>query len=68
MKFGNVEISRLVIGVNQFVGAAHFNSIFGTIMREYYTPDRVREVMHQCNQFGINAYNYRHTEPHAVGS
>ena len=62
MKFGNVEISRLVIGVNQFVGAAHFNSILGTIMREYYTPDKVREVMHQCNQFGINAYNYRHMD------
>ena len=62
MKFGNLEISRLVLGVNQFVGTSHFNSLLGMIMREYYTPDRVCEVMHQCNRFGINAYNYRHTE------
>ena len=62
MKFGNVEISRLVLGVNQFVGASHFNNLLNTIMRDYYTPEKVCEVLHQCNQFGINAYNYRHTD------
>lgn len=58
MKFGNAEISRLICGCNQFYGYAHFNQILGTVMREYYTPERVCEVMHQCNRFGINAYNY----------
>jgi hypothetical protein len=62
MKFGNVEISRLVLGCNQFLGFSHFNNLLGAIMREHYTPDRVCEVMHQCNRFGINAYNYRHTD------
>ena len=62
MKFGNVEIGRLVLGVNQFMGAAHFNSLLGQIMRDWYTIDRVVGVMHQCNKFGINAYNYRHTD------
>ncbi|MDO8942964.1 MAG: hypothetical protein Q7U75_07250, partial [Desulfobacterales bacterium] len=27
-------------------------------MREYYTPEKVCEVLHQCNRFGINAFNY----------
>ena len=27
-------------------------------MREYYTPERVCEVLHQCNRFGINAHNW----------
>lgn len=58
MKFGNAEISRLVVGCNQFYGFAHFNRILGTIMKEYYTSERVCDVLHQCNRFGINAYNY----------
>ncbi len=62
MKFGNVEISRVVCGVNPFLGISHINSAFNTIMREYYTPERVCDVMHQCNRFGINAFNYRHND------
>ena len=62
MKFGNVEISRVVCGVNPFLGISHINNAINTIMREYYTPERVCEVMHQCNRFGINAFNYRHNE------
>lgn len=55
MKFGNYEISRMVCGCNPFYGFAHYNNILGTVMREYYTPERVCEVLHQCNRFGINA-------------
>lgn len=58
VKFFDVEISRMVLGVNAFYGYSHFNNTFGAIMREYYTPERVCEVMHQCNRFGINAFNY----------
>lgn len=58
MRFGNAEISRMVVGCNPFYGFAHYNNILGTIMREYYTAERVCEVLHQCNRFGINTYNY----------
>jgi hypothetical protein len=58
MKFGNVEISRLICGCNTFYGFAHFNQILGAVMREYYTAERVCDVLHQCNRFGINAFNY----------
>jgi hypothetical protein len=57
MKFGGVDISRLVLGCNPFGGVAHYNVNFGAFMREYYTEDRVCSVMHQCNRFGINAFN-----------
>ena len=60
MKFFHAEISRLVLGVNPFYGFAHYNSNFANSMREWYTPDRVCTVMHQCTQFGINAFNYVH--------
>ncbi len=55
MRFGAAEISRLVVGCNPFNGYAHYNAILATVMREYYTPERVCDVLHQCNRFGINA-------------
>jgi hypothetical protein len=62
MKFGGAEISRMVLGVNPFYGFAHYNSNFGTIMKEWYTQDKVCDVMHQANRFGINALNYVHRD------
>lgn len=58
MKFGKAEIGRLICGVNQLYGFAHFNQILSTIMKEYYTPERVCDLLHQCNRYGINAFNY----------
>ncbi len=58
MKFGGVEISRLLMGCNPFNGGAHFNATYGSLMREWYTAERVSEVMHRANAFGINAMNY----------
>ncbi len=65
MKFGNAEISRLICGCNTFYGYAHFNQILGTIMQEYYTQERVCDVLHQCNRFGINAFNF-HASPRGI--
>jgi hypothetical protein len=62
MKFGGVEIGRMVLGVNPFYGFAHYNNNFGSAMKEWYTPDRVCDVMHQANRFGINAFNYVHLD------
>jgi len=58
MKFGGVEIGRLVLGVNPLYGFAHYNNNFSSAMREWYTPDRVCEVMHRANSFGMDAFNY----------
>jgi hypothetical protein len=62
MKFGGTEISRMVLGVNPFYGFAHYNNNFGTVMKEWYTADKVCDVMHQANRFGINAFNYVHLD------
>jgi hypothetical protein len=58
IRFFKAEISRMVLGVNPFYGFAHYNNNFASAMKEWYTQDRVCEVMHQCNRFGINAFNY----------
>jgi hypothetical protein len=57
MKFGGVEISRLLVGCNPFYGYSHFNKTYSAVMREYYTAERVCDVLHQANRFGINAHN-----------
>ncbi len=58
MKFGSAEISRLILGVNPLYGFAHYNNNFSSSMREWYTQDRVCDVLHRANSFGINAFNY----------
>jgi hypothetical protein len=58
MKFGGVEIGRLVMGVNPLYGFAHFNANYGRAMADWYTQDKVCEVLHRANSFGINAFNY----------
>ena len=63
MKFFGVEISRLILGVNPICGFAHYNDNFGAAMKDWYTPDRVCKVMHDCNRFGINAFNYVNLSP-----
>ena len=62
IKFGGVEISRMVLGVNPFYGYAHYNNNFGAVMKEWYTQDKVCAIMHQCNRYGINAFNYVHLD------
>jgi hypothetical protein len=58
VKFGKAEIGRLVCGTNSLYGFAHFNQILSQIMSEYFTPERVCDLLHRCNSYGINAYNY----------
>ena len=58
MKFGNAEISRLVLGVNPLYGFAHYNANFYAAMRDWYTREKVCEVLHRANSFGINAFNF----------
>jgi hypothetical protein len=58
IKFGGVEIGRMVLGVNPFLGGAHYNQNYSACMGEFYTQDKICEVMHYANSFGINAFNY----------
>ncbi len=58
MKFGGVDISRLVMGSNPLNGFAHFNANLANAMTEWYTPERVCEVLHRATSYGINAFNY----------
>ena len=58
MKFGSAEIGRLVLGCNPFNGGAHFNHSYSSTMGDWYTSEKVCEIMHRANAFGINAFQH----------
>src|SRR5208337_1271574 len=62
VRFGDVEISRMVMGSNQFYGYSHFNGLLDNLMRDWNTPERICQTLLQCQQNGINAFQDAHRE------
>jgi hypothetical protein len=62
VRFGDAQISRMVVGCNQFYGFSHFNGLLDRLMVDWNTPDRICQTLMQCQQAGINAYQYAHRE------
>jgi len=62
VKFGEHEITRLIIGSNPFYGYSHFNRIFDQLMREWYTQDRKMEVLKACERQGINTWQLHYND------
>jgi hypothetical protein len=60
VRFGDKDISRLVMGSNQFYGYSHFNHLLDKLMVDWNTPERVCQTLLQCQQNGINTYQYAH--------
>lgn len=60
IRFGDAEISRMILGVNPLHGYSHYNGNYSNVMRDWYTQDRVIEVLRRSEQLGINAFNYVH--------
>jgi len=59
IKFGENKITRLIVGGNPFCGNSHFSSQMSQDMSEYYTVEKVVEVLQQCEAFGINTVQAR---------
>jgi len=62
VRFGKYEVSRLIMGCNQFYGYSHFNHLLDEHMREWNSQDRVCQTLRQCEQEGINGYQYAYVE------
>jgi hypothetical protein len=58
IRLGKTEVGRVVCGCNPIYGFGHFNQTLSALMTNYYTAERVCDVLHRCNQVGINAFNY----------
>jgi len=53
--FGPFQVSRLIIGGNPFKGLSHNTFEMDSAMREYYTRDRMVEVLLSCQEVGMTA-------------
>ncbi len=51
---GGIEVSRVTVGTNPFVGSAHFSDARARWLRKYFTVERVIEVLEACREEGLN--------------
>ena len=59
VRLGSHTISRLIVGGNPFKGYSHFSEQLDRQMREYYTQDRMVEVLLRCQEHGLNTMQSR---------
>ncbi len=57
--FGPHQITRLIVGGNPFCGNSHYSEAMSREMVEYYTAERVVDVLAQCQATGINTVQAR---------
>jgi hypothetical protein len=60
IKLGKYEVSRLIIGANPFYGYSHFNRLLDQHMLEWCTSDNVVKTLKNCEQNGINTWQFSH--------
>lgn len=53
---GNLKVSRLIVGGNPFSAISHQSAEQDTAMRDYYTTERIKQTLRQCEQVGINTF------------
>jgi len=60
VKLGKYQVSRLIVGANPFYGYSHFNRLLDQLMTEWCTSDNVVKTLKQCEQNGINTWQFSH--------
>jgi hypothetical protein len=63
VKFGDTEITRLLIGSNPLYGYSHFNALLDKLMVEWMTPARRVEILHRAERAGINTWQVHYNDP-----
>jgi hypothetical protein len=59
VRFGEHEVTRLIVGGNPFRGYSHFNPELDREMREYHTVENVVETLLRAEACGINTMQSR---------
>ncbi|MBN1509629.1 MAG: hypothetical protein JW955_22465 [Sedimentisphaerales bacterium] len=55
---GEHEVTRLVVGANPISGYSYLGSEMDRQMREYFTRERVVELLSNCERAGINTHQF----------
>ncbi len=63
MKIGDLEVSRLIVGSNPFVGKSHLNAQVDADMVDYFSKERAFSMLSHCEEVGINAVQSRGSLP-----
>ena len=59
IKIGDHEVSRLIVGGNPFSGNAHQPGNASREMRDYYTTEKIKETLRECERCGIDTIQAR---------
>ena len=56
IQIGPHKISRLVVGSNPILGFSHVSKLMDRLMTDYYTLERIQELLRACLEAGINTW------------
>ncbi len=59
IKLGTHEISRLIVGGNPFSGNSHLSGELSKEMRDYFTNEKIKETLRECERCGIDTVQAR---------
>ncbi len=59
IKLGDHDVSRLIVGGNPFSGNSHQSAELSKDMRDYYTNEKIKETLRECERCGINTIQAR---------
>ena len=58
IRLGEHQVTRLVVGANPIGGYSYLGSAMDREMREYFTRERVLELLSNCERAGINTHQF----------
>ena len=56
VKFGNVSVSKVILGGNPFSGFSHQTPERDREMVDYFTTDRIKVTMRQAEMLGVTTF------------
>ncbi len=59
IKLGKYDVTRLIVGGNPFCGNSHQSTQMDKEMRDYYTTQKIKETLYECEKYGINTIQAR---------
>ena len=55
IRLGGADVSRLIVGGNPFSGYSHFSAEMDREMMDYFTTERIKATLFECERHGITA-------------
>lgn len=56
ISLGQHRVTRLIVGSNPMYGYSHFNRLYDQHMREWFTDERIVNLLLDCEKKGINTW------------